>query len=193
MHDMITLSELLKDPTYKQFFLKIPQLPAHYTPTSMPWKLMVLKAGEEQWRTKRFGTYKEAFLALKKVLPNSYDALINCPGLTWQPPIRIFKGRVKGKFDANGKPIIVTRAEVWKPQIMADMATHYWCPYCRRPTKFGYYNNHLSMTKARVGNRGSAVDPTLLRCAICGASEMLVNLRHPANHQNWDLKRVNVG
>jgi len=187
---MITLRELLKDPQYKQYFLKIPQLPAHVRPSSQPWKLMVLKVGEKQWRTKKFGTYKEAFLALKKLLPNEsiYDMVINCPGLDWQPPIRLAK--VKGRTDAKGKPIL--RAVVWKPVIDADLPLHYWCPYCRRPTKFDYFSSHPAMTKQRVGRLGSAVDPLYLRCAICGASERLVDLRHPANHQNWDNNRVRV-
>jgi hypothetical protein len=194
MHDMITLRELLDDPAYKAYFLKIPRLPKHYTPDSMPWKLMVLKNGEDQWRVKRFGKYSDAFAALKKLLHNDdiYDMVINCPALDFQPPIRVFKVKLKGKTDKNGQPIIQQRAEVWKPQIQADMPTHYWCPYCRRPTAFGYFTSHKSMTKQRVGNLGANVDPSVMRCYICGASEMLVNLRHPANHQNWDLNRVRV-
>lgn len=189
-HDMITLRELLSDPTYKQYFLKIPQLPDHFNAGMQPWKLMILKVGETQWRTKRFGTYKEAFMALKSLLknPDVYDLLINCPALDWQPPIRVAK--VKGKTDAKGRPIL--RAVVWKPAIQPEMAVHHWCPYCRRPTKFDYFTSHKALTKARVGTLGSGVDPTKLRCSICAASESLVDLRHPANHQNWDVNRVKV-
>lgn len=193
-HDMITLRDLLKDPQYKQYFLKVPTLPGHYTPETKPWKLMALKRGEVQWRTKRFGTYREAFEATKKLLknPDFFDVVINCPGLDWQPPIRVFKAKVKGKTNKDGSPLIVTRATVWKPMLDADMPNHHWCPYCRRPTKFGYFETHLAMTKQRMGRMGSAVDPTLMRCTICAASERLVDLRHSANHQNWDLNRVRV-
>lgn len=194
-HDMITLRELLQDSAYKQYFLKVPKLPGHYTPESLPWKLMILKVGEKQWRVKKFGTYPEAFEAVKKLLknPDIFDMVINCPGLDWQPPIRVFKAKVKGKLDKNNNPVIVTRAQVWKPKIDSDMQPHNWCPYCRRPTVFKYFETHPSMTKQRVGRRGSGVDPTLLRCTICGASERLVDLRHPTNQQNWDTKnRVKV-
>lgn len=188
LSDMITLSELLKDPVYKKFFTTVPKLPDHYTRDSMPWKLMILKHGETQWRTKKFGTYAEAFRALKKLLPDIADATINCPGLGFQPPIRMAK--VKGKTDAKGNPII--RAVVWKPQITSDMADHYWCAYCRRPTKFGYFEVHPAMTKARVGRMGAHVDPSLMRCFICGASELINDLRRPERNQGWDVNRVKV-
>lgn len=191
---MITLKELLADPAYKQYFLKVPKMPGHYTPDSLPWKLMIIRKDETRWRVKRFGTYKEAFDAVKKLLKNDaiYDMVINCPGLDWQPPIRTFKARVKGKTNKDGSPMIVTRAEVWKPMIGADMPTHHWCPYCRRPTVFGYFESHPAMTVQRVGRMGSGVDPTVLRCSICAASEKLIDLRQPANHQNWDLTRVRI-
>lgn len=188
MPQMITLRELLDDPIYKAYFTKIPKIPSHIQ--GLPWKLMILKPQETQWRTKRFATYPEAFKALKKVLPVAADATINCPPLDWQPPIRL--ARVKGKVHETGRlkgqPIM--RAVVWKPQISGDLAAHHWCPYCRRPTVFQYYSIHPAMTKQRIGAIGAAVDPTFLRCGICGASEMLVNLRHPERHQRWDTNRV---
>lgn len=189
MHNMITLDELLEDEDYKKFFITVPKLPPHYR-GSEPWKLMILKEGEQQWRTKRFNTYTEAFKALKKLRPSIADGLINCPGLDWQPPIKRY--RVKGRTVRVGrKEVPMIRLVTWKPKIEADMPQHHWCPYCRRPTVFDYYTVHPAMTKQRTGS-GSNVDPTLLRCGICAASEQLVNLRNPVNHQNWDLNRVKV-
>lgn len=188
MSDMITLRELLGDPIYKKFFTTIPKLPPHYTPESQPWKLMILKPGESQWRTKKFGTYSEAFKALKRVLPYSADATINCPSLAFQPPIRMVK--VKGRTDAKGDPIL--RAMVWKAKIDADMATHYWCGHCRRPTKFGYFDIHPAMTRQRTGRMGPRVNPTMLRCFICGASEFVTNIRNPERNQGWDVNRFRI-
>jgi len=191
MPNMITLRELLEDEWYKKYFLAIPKLPPHIRKASLPWKLMVLREGETQWRTRRFGTYREAFMALKKVLPHVKDAVINCPGYDWQPPMR--QVRVKNKFDiVRGKKVPMIRTIVWKPQLDGDMPIHYWCPYCRRPTVFSYFEWHPAMTKQRTGGVGPMVDPTLLRCGICGASESLVNLRHPATHQGWDTNRMKV-
>lgn len=187
---MITFHELMEDEAYKKYFLTVPKLPPHIRPRDLPWKLMVLKQGETQWRVKRFGTYTEAFNSLKKIRGQYADLVINCPGYDWQPPIRLVKVRTVVK----GKPTIALRAKVWKPQLDADMAQHYWCPYCRRPTKFGYFSTHQAMTRQRVGNIiGPGVDPTMMRCFICGASEALIDLRNPANHQKWDIvNRVKV-
>lgn len=188
MQTMITLEELLQDEDYKKFFLTVPKLPQHYRGTE-PWKLMILKEGEQQWRTKKFRTYTEAFKALKKLRPTIKDGLINCPGLDWQPPLKRYK--VKGSFVRVGrKQVPEIRVVAWKPMIEADLPAHNWCPYCRRPTVFGYFEVHPAMTKQRVGRIGANVDPTLLRCGICGASEQLVNLRQPLNHQNWDPNRA---
>lgn len=188
MQTMITLEELLQDEDYKKFFLTVPKLPPHYRGT-LPWKLMILKEGETQWRTKRFATYTEAFKALKKLRPNIKDGLINCPGLDWQPPIKRY--RVKGRTVRVGrKQVPMIRLVAWKAPIPAELPQHHWCPYCRRPTVFTYFEVHPAMTKQRVGGMGANVDPTLLRCGICGASEQLVNLRDPLNHQNWDTNRA---
>lgn len=189
MANHLTLRDLLKDETYKKFFMTIPVLPAHYTPESLPWKLMVLKHGETQWRVKRFGTYQEAYAGLKKMLPLCEDGVINCPGLDFQPPQKVFK--VKGKFHTTGrlagKPVLTTRP--WRPQLDGDMPAHNWCPYCRRPTVWGYYTTHPQMTRQRMGNFRLPLDSTLLRCGICGASERVVNLRQPMSAQGWDLTR----
>jgi len=189
MHNMITLEELLQDEDYKKFFLTVPKLPPHYR-GSQPWKLMILKEGETQWRTKKFNTYSEAFKALKKLRPTIADGLINSPGLDWQPPIKRY--RVKGRTVKVGrKEVPMIRLVTWKPMIAGDMPQHHWCPYCRRPTVFSYFSVHPAMTKQR-SNLGANVDPTLLRCGICAASEQLVNLRNAANHQNWDTNRAKV-
>lgn len=188
MVNQITLDELLEDEEYKQYFLKVPKLPAHYR-GKQPWKLMILKKGETQWRVKRFDLYSDAFKMLKKLRPTLQDAAINCPGLDWQPPVKRF--RVKGKYvRINRKETPMIRTQVWKASIPSDLPEHHWCPYCRRPTVFSYFTVHPSMTRQRVGNMGANVDPTKLRCTICGASETIVNLRDSLNHQNWDPSRI---
>ena len=68
--EMITIRELLRDPQYREFFTKVPKLPDHYTEENQPWKLYIHKPGEAVWRSKKFGTYSEAFAGFKKMLPN---------------------------------------------------------------------------------------------------------------------------
>lgn len=189
MHNMITLEELLQDEDYKKYFLTVPKLPPHYRGRLM-WKLMILKEGETQWRVKKFPSYTEAFKALKKLRPNIKDGLINSPGLDWQPPAKRF--RVKGQYTRVGRrKVPMVRVVAWKPQIPADLPNHHWCPYCRRPTVFDYFDVHPAMTVQRVGRGlGANVDPSLLRCGICAASEQLINLRNPMAHQGWDMNRI---
>ena len=179
--DLITLKELLSDPDYKKYFTSIPKLPSHYTPANQPWKLIILKPGETVWRSKRFGTYKEAFEGLRKMLPKIDNGAINCPPLTFMPPVKRY--RVKGKLDKKKKPLIITK--LWVPPISGDMEQHHWCGHCRRPSIF-----KLATTTIKAKGNFSAMsgEPTM-RCVICGASDRILDLRHPENHQKWDSNR----
>lgn len=186
--ELITIHELLRDPQYREYFLKPPTLPEHYTPENKPWKLIVMKKDESVWRTKRFGTYSEAFAGLKTMLPSITNGAINCPPLGFAPPMKNY--RVKGKFVGTGnkrKPLIVTK--VWKPRIEADMEPHNWCPHCRRPTIFRVANISRPARNGYAQVQGEPV----MRCIICGASERIVNLRHPElGSQTWDVNRIRV-
>jgi hypothetical protein len=182
--ELITIKELLRDPQYRAYFSKVPKLPSHYTPENKPWKLMVLKRGEVAWRSKRMGTYQEAFEGLKKMLPLITNAAINCPPLNFMPPVRTV--RLKGKFDRKGKQVL--KSIIWRPAIDADMEAHNWCPHCRRPSIFKVA---VTTSKNRGGFAMPASEPAL-RCMICGASERIVDLRHPENHQKWDPNRPRI-
>lgn len=183
LHELITIRELLRDPVFKKYFLTTPELPAHYTPDKLPWKLYVLKEGEHIWRSKRFGTYRDAFDGFKKMLPTITNAAINNPALSFMPPVRNVK--VKGKVDSKGKPII--RSLVWKPQLTDDMSPHNWCPYCRRPSIFKFM-----LPKAVKGQFQLPMSEPKMRCIICGASDSVVDLRHPTNAQQWDANRPRI-
>lgn len=182
---LITIRELLSDPQYKAFFTKVPVLPDHYTPDALPWRLLVQKNGESVWRGKRFGTYQEAFAGMKTMLPKIKNAAINCPGLSFMPPIRTVK--VKGKFITEGrnkgKPLI--KSIVWKPRLEADHALHYWCGYCRRPATFV----HKGMAARTIGGYRMPASRIAFRCSICGSSDEIMDIRNPERNQGWDLNR----
>lgn len=179
--ELITIKELLRDPQYRAYFSKVPKLPAHVKPESLPWKLIIQKPDESIWRSKRYGTYPEAFAGLKKMLPKISNAAINCPGLGFMPPVRTV--RLKGKFDKKGAQVI--RTTLWTPQISSDMAAHNWCPHCRRPSIFRI----ARLSRPARGEYSTPQGEPVLRCIICGASERVVDLRHPENTQGWDVKR----
>ena len=180
----ITIRELLRDPQFKAYFTKVPELPAHYTPDALPWRLMVVKQGEHKWRSKRFGTYKDAFIGFKTMLPKISDAAINCPGLSFMPPTRLV--RVKGKVDQKGNP--VTKLLVWKPQLSPDMGAHHWCGYCRRPSIFV----DKGMGARMLNGFRLPATRSELRCSICGAPASLMDIRRPELNQRWDRNRVRV-
>lgn len=183
--EMITIRELLRDPQFKAYFTKPPTLPAHYQAEGVkPWKLLVMKKNESFWRSKRYATYAEAFAGMKKMLPTISDAAINSPALGFMPPVKTY--RLKGKFDRKGQPIL--RTKVWTPQLEADMGQHYWCPHCRRPTIF----RTVALGPRRNGTYMLPSSEAALRCFICGASERVVDLRHPENAQKWDPTRPKV-
>lgn len=186
--EMITIRELLRDPQYREYFTKVPQLPSHYKPENLPWRLLVQKKGETKWRGKRYGTYQDAFKGFKKMLPVIDNAAINCPSLSFIPPIRNVRLKGKYKIVQGGHKKQIIKTLVWKPQITADMEHHDWCPHCRRPSIFRYASN-----KAKMYN-GFVVPPDepALRCMICGASERIIDLRNPLSHQKWDSNRPKI-
>lgn len=185
--DLITIRDLLRDPQYKKYFTTVPKLPPHYTTANMPWKLYVLKSGEKIWRSKRFGTYGEAFAGFKQMLPVIENAAINCVPLTFTPPMRTVK--VKGKTEIiRGRERPVIRTIMWTPKIEADMAHHDWCGHCRRPSIF----RNMVMSGARAKGYALPTSEPALRCIICGASERITNIRHPEKNQAWDLNRARV-
>lgn len=186
--ELITIHELLRDRQYREFFLKIPELPPHYTPDKKPWRLMIQKRGEDRWRAKRFGTYKEAFDGFKQLRPIINNAAINSPALGFLPPIR--NVRIKGKYRIvqGGHKKQVIKTLVWKPQIGADLEHHDWCSYCRRPSIFRYASN-----KPRsIDGFNVPADEPAMRCMICGASARIIDLRNPLHAQLWDPNRPKI-
>lgn len=183
--ELLTIKELLRDPTYRKFFSKVPKLPEHYKPSNLPWKLIILKHDERVWRSKRFGTYQEAFAGLKKMLPTIDNAAINCPPLAFMPPIRTV--RLKGKFTttSKGKQIPVVKSIIWTPQVPGDLEPHSWCGHCRRPSIFRFATITPRMKEGFYAPPGEPA----VRCIICGASERILDLRHPENAQKWDPNR----
>lgn len=165
---MISLRELLQDPIYKKYFVTIPKLPdAAYKCSTPPWR--VLYRDTTGWKSRNATTYKEAFLILKE--SDFLDGAITCRRLQFSPPTR--RVRLKGKYYLlqDGTKQQVVRDIIWRPKLDSFESTHYWCPYCRRPTIFSYYRKHHAM-KTQV-----QLDPSVLRCSICGVSERIVTLK----------------
>ena len=165
---MIGLRELLADPIYKKYFVTVPKLPDCATKCSTPpWR--VLFRDQHGWKSTFAETYHEGFKVLKD---NSFlDGAIISRRFQFAPPSRIV--RVKGKFyiAPDGTKQQVKKSVTWRPKLDPYETRHNWCPYCRRPTIFSYYRKHHALSTL-----GVEIDPSVLRCGICGASERLVTL-----------------
>lgn len=115
------------------------------------------------------------------------DAAINCPSLDFNPPYKTV--RLKGQYMTVGKgakarEVQKTKRMVWTPKIpLGEEGTHYWCPYCRRPTVFYRMSSHPMLPRKKTG--GVPLNYDLLRCFICGASEAIINLKNPLAHERW--------
>lgn len=180
----ITLGELLQDPEYKKYFLTVPKLPEHYKGTK-PWRLYLLVKGTKVWRTKRFETYKEAVLAYKKYRNKLDDAVINCPGLGFRPPLKTVK--LKRPDFVRGKEVPALRTQIWRPKLDSSHDAHTWCSYCRRPTVWKFLAGRL---KTAHGN--NVITDYRRRCTICSATEEIVNVKHPEKEQGWDSSRATI-
>lgn len=166
---MIPMSELLKDPTYKQFLLRPPRLPDIACDKQMnvspPWVVYVQREPGGKWGKREFWTYKKAFKFFRKALAlKVHDVTINNKRIPSEPPSQMV--RIRGKYvkSSDGKMRQATKQVFWKLRIESGEEEHHWCKYCRRPTVFKYYNKHK-----RLG----VVDPWVKRCCICGASERI--------------------
>lgn len=165
---MIPMSELIKDPVYKEFLQTPPLTPRlSRDPKRMktpPWTVYVQKEAQGPWGKKEFWKYSEAFKFLRKALKLKVnDCTINNRRIGFSPPAR--RVRIKGKFitGSDGVARQATKEVTWKPKLAPEDEDHHWCRYCRRPTVFKYFKSHKAL-------KGVVIDTTIPRCCICGAS-----------------------
>lgn len=167
---MIQMSELIKDPFYKAFIDRTPELPDIATNKSLqvspPWVVFVQRKGEGPWGKRSFWKYKKALKFFYRALElGVHDVALNNKRIPTPPPHRMV--RIKGKYlMVRGKRVQQTKRVWWKPktELLLEQPQHYWCLYCRRPTVFKYFSRH----KLR-----GVVDSSVMRCTICGASERI--------------------
>jgi hypothetical protein len=171
----MTLAELLEDPIYLKYFRTVPHLPAGPR-MSEPWRVYVQLEVDGPWARKHFWTYKEAYRWLKPKLEGYHDATIQSKGVAYKPPMKIVKVSRRGvpvMINTPSGPVQKTTEIVWKPHLPEGETMHTWCCYCRRPTIFKWFSKHHAFR-----GTNQLFDPTLRRCTICGASELLVAGMH---------------
>lgn len=167
---MIPMSELIKDPAYREFLTTQPSVPAIAAQKrkgrSKPWVVYVQRERGGPWGKREFWKYTKAFAFFRLALKAGvHDCTINNRRVGFKPPQKWV--RVKGKYvvGSDGKRRQVTKPVPWKPraELLEGQPEHHWCKYCRRPTVFRYFRKHKAL-------EGVDIDSTVPRCCICGAS-----------------------
>lgn len=139
MTEQIRLRALLKEPQYRAWFTKVPNITVmHLTP---PWRLYVQMEAGGRWAKVDLPSYAKAYTGVKSRLQEAHDMTIHCRPQPWRPPIVQVDG---------------------KKSFMPCPDGHNWCVYCRRPTVFGYFVKHPAMP-------GKIIAEYDLRCGICAA------------------------
>lgn len=159
----LTLRDLLRDPVYKKWFLRIPELQSTAA-TSPPWYLYLLDNGK--WKRANATTYRGALKFAAKNLREYQDIVIHSK----RQPFRI--PRLRRSYNppqykkVKGKKKLVEVLEVveWENYPHDYM----WCPYCRRPTLWNYYMSHHAFPQAKqwVFNGRSKA------CHVCGLRDV---------------------
>jgi len=150
---MMTLRELLQDPIYAKWFAKPPK-ETEFT----GWRVYAQKKRDKRWRKKDFEFWADAyqFLTRRGRLDTWYNASLTCRNEEYRPPVVRYQG--KRQYYAK---MLLTEG-------------HLWCPYCRRPTMFGYFTKHHAFPEG-----GPTPMPHFLRCGICGIREVSIKRYQP--------------
>lgn len=155
--DQVRIHDFLKDPVYRKWFAKKPALlPSdNFSP---PWWLYVQKKEEGPWSRAEVKDYATAYKWVAERLGRLNDFAITSKRRTYIPP-------VYRPVKANGKR--AAQKVYWAnyPQ------SHSWCPYCRRPTVFRYFEKHHADSEWRKRFLGPAQEK---RCTICGIRDVAV-------------------
>jgi hypothetical protein len=146
----LTFRELLKDPIYKQWVTRVPNV--YPGDTVKPLWGVWIQMPDRKWIVlhPHPQSYIKTFNSLIRGLKEgALDGAISSTNRGWMPP------RVSRK--------VAGKRQVSRYNMPPE---HQWCPYCRRPTIFGYFTRHHAIP--------FAVNVEHQRCRICGARTIFV-------------------
>lgn len=149
----LTLRELLKDPLYRKWFGKVPELKKMLR-TRPPWRVYIQEEFKGKWSDTRFEKYSQAYNYVRANLKDVHDMTINCPSQGFKQPV-VKQGGVK-------KLYVPPAVQLADEDTVNDTHNHIWCPFCRRWTLFLYYKFHHSLPRT-WGTLAAE-----RRCKICG-------------------------
>lgn len=137
---MMTLREQLADPLYRKWFATPPRevRSAAMTP---PWYVYVQEKVDGPWRRAEFKSWKKGYKFVAKNIKKYHDMALSHKRQEFRPPVVSEGGRRRFHLPPDPSSI--------------------WCGYCRRMTRFTYFQTHHAFKGRRV-NSGER------RCCICG-------------------------
>jgi hypothetical protein len=139
--EQIQMRELLRDPLYRRWFTQPPKkLPGDR------WRVYAQVKTDGPWSKKDFSSWREALRFFAEHHREWHDAALTCRNRAFRPPT---------VSDKLGR-----RRNYHAPSV--TLQHHIWCPYCRRPTRFGYFSRHHNLPNCL---------PYKLRCIVCGIAE----------------------
>jgi len=147
----LTFAELLKDPIYKQWVIRVPVVHPGDTRPQPLWGVWI-QGPNGRWfkESPHPESYIKSYNHLIRALKfGALDGAVNSSNRGWTPP------RVRRKV--NTKSTLTS----WEMP-----PEHQWCPYCRRPCIFGYFTRHHAMP--------FDLSRQFQRCRICGARTVFV-------------------
>lgn len=162
----ITLRELLKDPIYKQWFLKVPTL-GQSSAITPNWRIFAREEPEGRWASVEFENYRQGLVWVRDNLRDYHDIVINSKREAFKPPVvvhkktPIFDKKTKKKIGVKKHRRYHIPFPAQDADVIEDQHKHVWCPYCRRPTLFLWYRKHPAM-------KGVTLSPHERRCNVCG-------------------------
>lgn len=151
MPDQISFKELLQDPLFKAWTMKVPKLQP--TPRQTPPWFMYVHQG--RWMRAEFTTYPKAFNELIRRVKSGQatDGTVHSKRQWFSPPV-----------------VRVGKRKTYWPMPPG----HKWCGLCRRPTVFQFFSSHHAFP------RDIPIVHYELRCTICGARATMAPREYPS-------------
>lgn len=150
----LTLRKQLKDPYFAAWMKKQPRRDTN--PPYDNWRVFVQRKKKGPWARKDFHTYAEAYTFVMRNLDRFYDMALASKLYTFKPPM--VRSKLTDKVDFR-YPVELDKG-IW------------WCPFCRRVTRFAWFKRHHNMKPWLCGHTQ--------QCGICAAS-----LKFASNPKEW--------
>lgn len=130
------MTELLKDPTYRKYYLKAPRFP-YPIASEKPWTVWIRKPrpnGKMTWARVKFATFKEAFNYCKPRMADWDDFSITSMVIGFVPPTSLRNAYELNEWCYRCRRPVEMRAfarhHALKPEIHEYFADWPVCPFC---------------------------------------------------------------